>query len=246
MAGAKAKIRLHVAESLGEGQVLTPSPGQVHYLRNVMRLSTGDEVLLFNGRDGEWLAALAVTAGKSLSLTPLVRTRPQGFPADIHLLFAPLKKTRTDMVVEKAGELGAACLRPVLTERNLAERVNMDRMAAQLVEAAEQCGATFVPALLPPMRLPALLSDWDARRLLLFCDETGDAPAAADGFAVSAAGAPCAILVGPEGGFSPDEAELLRSKAFVRPVRLGPRILRAETAAIAALTLWQALWGDWR
>ncbi len=164
---------------------------------------------------------------------------------DLWLIFAPVKKSRTDFIVEKATELGVARLWPVFTRRTNSERLRIDRLRAQAIEAAEQCGATFVPEVAEPERLGSMLDGWDAARRILFCDESGAAPAARDALAAAGGGA-WAVLIGPEGGFAPEESARLRGMSSVVPVSLGPRILRADTAAVAALTLWQAVLGDWR
>ncbi len=237
------KIRLFVEAPLGAGAPVELAPEQAHYLVNVMRLRAGDEALLFNGRDGEWRARLAEAGRRAARMECLERTREQTEPPDLWLLFAPLKKTRTDFVAEKAAELGARRVLPVITRHTNSERVNAARLRANAVEAAEQCGILSVPEVAEPAKLFDALSGWDPARALHFCDETmvGAAPAFAE-----AAPPPAAVLIGPEGGFAPEEAERLRRLPFARPVSLGPRVLRAETAAVAALTLWQARAGDWR
>ncbi|MEO1000690.1 MAG: 16S rRNA (uracil(1498)-N(3))-methyltransferase [Pseudomonadota bacterium] len=241
MAERAAKYRLHVDAALAVGAAVALSQGQAHYLGTVLRLGPGATVLLFNGRDGEWRAEIAELSRRGGVAVAVAETRAQTAPPDIELLFAPLKKARLDMLVEKATELGAARLRPVLTRRTNAERVRTDRLRAQAVEAAEQCGALSVPEIAEPARLDALLAGWDPARALHFCNErlAGAAPG-------PFAPPPAALLIGPEGGFDAEEAEALRRHGFVHPIALGPRILRAETAAIAALTLWQAAVGDWR
>lgn len=242
MAETRAKIRLFVDAPLDEGLPAPLGREQSHYIVNVMRLSRGESVAVFNGRDGEWRAELAEADRRAARLVLRERLRPQADPPDLWLLFCPLRKARTDFLVEKAVELGARRLLPVLSERTVAERVNAARLRAHAVEAAEQCGALAVPEVLPPAPLAARLADWPAGRALLFCDETG----AGAPLARAAPPPPAAILVGPEGGFAPGEAAALRARPGVIPVALGPRILRAETAAVAALALWQAAAGDWR
>jgi 16S rRNA (uracil1498-N3)-methyltransferase len=243
------KVRLFVEAELGPGRLVEPSRDQSHYLVNVMRLGRGDTVGLFNGRDGEWRAELTA-AGRSAALVCAERVRRQRIPPDLWLLFAPIKKARTDFIVEKATELGAARLQPVFTRFTNAERLRPDRLRAHAIEAAEQCGETHVPEVAEPLRLATLLDGWDPARRILFCDETLAARPAAEALADAAsAGAPpgpWAVLTGPEGGFAPEEAERLRALPFVLPVTLGPRILRADTAAVAALTLWQSALGDWK
>ncbi len=235
----RAKIRLFVADALGPGAVVQPGPAQAHYLGTVMRLAPGARVALFNGRDGEWAAELAV-AGRRLTLTCAGQSAPQVLPPDLWLLFAPIKKARTDFIVEKAAELGVRRILPVLTRYTQAERVNSARLRAHAVEAAEQCGGVFVPDIAAPAPLTAVLADWEPGRALVFCDERGGPP-----LGRGTAPAPAAILIGPEGGFAPDEAAAIRARPFARACGLGPRILRADTAAVAALALWQAMAGDW-
>ena len=239
------KIRLYLDQPLREGQSLTLSRGQAHYLGSVMRLSPGGEVAVFNGRDGEWRATIGEIGKKTVTLTAEERLRTQVAPPDLYLLFAPIKKARTDFIAEKAAEMGARAIRPVFTRHTNAERVNEARLRAHGVEAAEQCGLLSVPEVQPAIRLDRLLDDWPATRRIMFCDETaatGDAAAALR----NAGGGPWAVLIGPEGGFAPEEAARLRAAPFAHPVSLGPRILRADTAAVAAMTLWQSALGDWR
>lgn len=243
MRAKTAKIRLYVDHPLGAGQTVPLDRGQAHYLFGVMRQAEGAEVKLFNGRDGEWLARITEAGKKAGAAECLSQSAPQRDPPDLWLLFAPVKKTRTDFIVEKAVELGVARLQPVQTEFTNSERVRQDRMLANAVEAAEQCGATAVPEVAPLAKLGALLDRWPAERQLMFCDE---ARAGAASRLAGAEGGPWAILVGPEGGFSEAERARLARLEVARPVSLGPRILRAETAALAALTLWQAQLGDWR
>lgn len=238
-----AKIRLFLSHPLEAGQTLSLDRDQAHYLFGVMRLEAGASILAFDGMSGEWRAEV-VEAGKRAGVLQVVeQTAPQRNPPDLWLLFAPIKKARTDFIVEKAAELGAARIQPVQTEFTNAERIRQDRLQAHAVEAAEQCGGTFVPEVGALTRLEALLADWPADRVLIFCDE--DAAGASDAMA-SVPDGPAAILIGPEGGFSPKErGRLLDHPAAIR-ISLGPRILRADTAAVAALTLWQATKGDWR
>ncbi len=205
-----------------------------------MRLSVGAHVALFNGADGEWLGQIVTANRKGGDVQCLAQTAPQREPADIWLLFAPIKKARTDFIVEKAVELGVARLLPVQTDWTNSERIRQDRLQAHAVEAAEQCGATHVPDVDDLRPLARVLADWDASRALIWADE-----GLAGGIAPPLPPAPAAILIGPEGGFSPAERTRLRALPFVAPVALGPRILRADTAAVAALTLWQAQCGDW-
>jgi len=232
---------------MGQEQTLTLDREQAHYLFGVMRLSPGDTLPVFNGRDGEFLAEVAEAGKKSGSLRCLERTRPLRLPPDLWLMFAPIKKERTDFIVEKAAELGAARILPVGTEFTQSGRINRDRLQAHAVEAAEQCGGTYVPELGEFRRLAEWLDDWPEDRHLLFCDETLSEAGAgvAAQFAALPRG-PWAILIGPEGGFSEAERARLRAHPRAHAVSLGPRILRADTAAVAALGLWQAALGDWQ
>ena len=237
-----ARVRLHLDQPLAPGQPLTLDRDQANYLFAVMRLAVGDGVLVFNGRDGEWLARVTEAGKRGGALVADHQTRPLQPPPDLWLVFAPLKKARTDYAVEKAVELGVSRILPVQTDFTNADRIRQDRLQAHAVEAAEQCGATFVPLVEDLRPLPRLLADWPSGRRLMWCDET------ALGAASSLAGlprGPWAVLIGPEGGFSPAEQARLRALPFVHPVSLGPRILRAETAAVASLVLWQAALGDW-
>jgi 16S rRNA (uracil1498-N3)-methyltransferase len=245
MAEAAPKIRLFVDAALGPGAAVTLAPDQAHYLFNVMRAAHGTEVALFNGRDGEWLGPVTRTGRLGGAVTCRALSRPQRRPPDLWLVFAPIKKARTDFIVEKAAELGAARVLPVFTRHSNTGRIQPDRLRAHAIEAAEQCGETFVLDIAAPVRLEALLDAWDPTRRLVFCDEARTAEPAATAFARAEPG-PWAILTGPEGGFSPEEAARLRALPYVLPVTLGPRVLRADTAAVAAITLWQALIGDWR
>lgn len=242
MVAKAARVRLYVDAPLGEGQSVSLGREQAHYLGTVLRLGEGAEILLFNGRDGEFRARLSEIGKRGAVALCDAQTAPLRMPPDLWLLFAPVKKARTDFIVEKAVEMGARRIQPVMTEFTNSERVRADRLRAHAVEAAEQCGATFVPELCEAVRLEALLEGWDAERRLMFCDEAAaGAPAS-----VPEEPGPWAILVGPEGGFSERERARLRGLPFTRPVSLGPRILRAETAAVAAMALWQATLGDWR
>lgn len=245
MADRLGKIRLFVTAALDEGAAVPLDRDQAHYLFNVMRQETGATLSIFNGRDGEWLAEVIEAGKRGGVLAAREKTAPQRVPPDLWLAFAPIKRTRTDFIVEKAAELGVARILPVFTRHTNAERLRIDRLRAHAVEAAEQCGETHVAEVTEPVRLDALLDGWDPARRLMFCDETRDARPAAEALADAATG-PWGILIGPEGGFTPDEAERLRALSHVTPVTLGPRILRADTAAVAAITLWQSTLGDWR
>lgn len=238
------KTRLYVTGDLGAGVTLALDEGPSHYLLHVLRAKAGDHVLLFNGRDGEWQAEITQAAKRGVTATCRAQTARQQCVPDIWLAFAPVKKTPSDYLVQKAAELGVAVLQPVFTRRTIVGRINPERMAANAIEAAEQSGRLTVPEVRDGVPLEKLLASWPPERRLLFCDEGGDAKAMTQA-ARESRGGPCAILTGPEGGFDPDERALLRSQPFVMPVTLGPRILRADTAALAALALWQAVAGDW-
>lgn len=250
--------RLYVDAPLGEGAALPLAREQAHYLVNVMRREAGSPVRLFNGRDGEWQAAVTEASRKNAVLTVETRLREQTGVPPLRLCFAPVKKARTDFIVEKATELGAAIIQPVITRRTQSERVRTDRLMALATEAAEQTERLCLPVVPEPVSLERLLSDWPQAERLIFCDEAGDGEGpwgGAEGRAQPMPellraepdpSGPWTILIGPEGGFDDNERALLRSLPFVRAVTLGPRILRADTAAVAALTLWQAVLGDWR
>jgi 16S rRNA (uracil1498-N3)-methyltransferase len=245
MADRGGKIRLFVTADLGQDAAVPLDAAQAHYLFDVMRLGPGARIAVFNGRDGEWLAEVVEAGRRGGRLVARAPRAPQRRPPDLWLLFAPLKKARTDFIVEKATELGAARLQPVFTAYTNAERLRPERLRAHAVEAAEQCGETYVPEIAEPVRFQALLDGWNLHRWIVYCDEERGAPPAASTLAAAERGA-WAVLIGPEGGFAPEEAARLRGLPFVLPVTLGPRVLRADTAAVAALTLWQATLGDWR
>lgn len=236
------KVRLFLPEPLVEGQSVSLTREAAHYLFGVMRLGAGAELLVFDGESGEY-AATVVEAGKRSGVLAVgARTRPLALPPDLWLLFAPIKKERTDFIVEKAAEMGVRRVLPVATDFTNAGRINRDRLQAHAVEAAEQCGGTFVPEVEELRPLGRVLERWPDDRLLMFCDEAlaGEAAGLPD------RRGPWAVLIGPEGGFSEAERARLGGLAFAHPVSLGPRILRADTAAVAALTLWQMRLGDWR
>lgn len=237
--------RLFVDHPLGQGARVSCTPEQASYLRSVLRLAEGDEILIFNGRDGEWRARLSEVGkrGAALEAASLVRAQTGG--PDLTYIFAPLKRARLDYMVQKATEMGAARLVPVLTRHTVAERVNLDRMRANAIEAAEQCGILRVPEIAEPRKLAALLQSWDASRALIFCDEDAEQSNPLSTLALLHPG-PLAVLVGPEGGFSPDERDMIRALPQATALSLGPRIMRADTAAIAALALVNAALGDWR
>ena len=240
-----SNIRLFVEENLQTGIDLEIKASQFHYLKNVMRLAIGAEVTLFNGRDGEYLAEITDSGKHSMTVKLMKQSRPQSDDPDIWLIFAPIKKNRLDMITEKATELGVAKLVPVITDHTNVERVKTDRLRANAIEAAEQCRRLTVPEITEPMPLQKLLDNWDVTRRLLVMDETvedGDAGVSMATLGKSNDGQACdAILIGPEGGFSASELDLLGNLPFVTKVSLGGRLLRAETAALAALTLWQEL-----
>jgi 16S rRNA (uracil1498-N3)-methyltransferase len=238
------KVRLHVDASLGQGARVVPDVGQSHYLLHVMRAKSGDAVTLFNGRDGEWRARIAEISKRSCVLVCEAQIAEQSETPDIWLVFAPIKKTPADYVVQKATELGVRALQPVFTRRTIVTRINAERMRANAVEAAEQSGRLTVPEIREGVTLDKLLKNWPRDRRIIFCDEAGEARAIADAVKAAPAG-PWAILTGPEGGFDPAERDSIRSQPFVVPVSLGTRILRADTAALAALSVWQTLAGDW-
>jgi len=235
--------RLYVETPLGEGVAVPVEGNAAHYLIGVMRVKPDDVVLLFDGRSGEWAARARDIRKRDLVLVCETRTRPLEQVPDFWLCCAPIKKGRIDLIAEKACELGAAKLQPVLTRRAVVDRLNLDRLRAHLVEAAEQCGRTALPELGEMVKLDALLRDWPDDRWLFFADETGGAPLER---ALRAHRGPAAFLIGPEGGFDPSERDAIRAAPRSIAVSLGPRILRAETAAIAATSAWMALNGDWQ
>lgn len=237
--------RLYVEADFRAGAALDCTPSQANYLGNVLRLGVGDDVLVFNGRDGEWLAEITAAKRGAVALTAREQVRPQSDGPDVHYLFAPLKKARLDYMVQKATEMGAAALRPVMTRRTNAERVNIERMRANAVEAAEQCGILRLPEVFEPEKLADVMRGWDAGRALIFADEAAPVASPLDALRAAPQG-PLALLIGPEGGFDPAEREMLLRLPFVHAVSLGPRVMRADTAAVAALALLNAVLGDWR
>jgi 16S rRNA (uracil1498-N3)-methyltransferase len=238
---AGGKTRLYVTADLGANMAVALDEGPSHYLLHVLRVKAGNRVLLFNGRHGEWLAEIGQISKRGVTATCREQTRPQDTGPDLWLAFAPIKKTPADYLVQKAAELGVSVLQPVFTRRTIVTRVNLERMAANAAEAAEQSGRLTVPEVRAAVDLDKLLAGWPKDRSLYFCDEGGDARFLAQ----AARPSPAAILTGPEGGFDPAERAMLRALPFVVPVTLGPRILRADTAALAALAVWQSAAGDW-
>ena len=250
-------IRLFVPHALADGAHVEPSDDQARYLMAVMRLQLGDELLLFNGRDGEWLFRVSGVSKRGCRLSADRMTRAQQEGPDLDLVIALVKRARLETIIEKATELGVRRIRLAITRRTQADHTNVARLQTIATEAAEQTGRLDVPQVLEPAKLERILDEWDSGRRLMFCDEAGDDPSeewgGAEGRARPALEAlkdagrgPWAVLIGPEGGFAPEERERLRIASAVTPVTLGPRILRADTAAISALTLWQAALGDWR
>ncbi|WP_058245093.1 16S rRNA (uracil(1498)-N(3))-methyltransferase [Thalassovita autumnalis] len=239
------KIRLYVDHPLGPGQSVPLDQGQAHYLFGVMRQKVGAELALFNGVDGEWRARVEQAGKRGGELSCVEQTRPLQMPPDLWLLFAPIKKARTDFIVEKAAEMGAARILPVQTEFTNSERIRQDRLQDHAVQAAQQCGGTYVPEVCDLQRLDRLLADWPTDRQLVFCDEAEVGAGKALGEAAKTGGDKWAILIGPEGGFSEGERKRLHALPFAHVISLGPRILRADTAAVAALTVWQQHLGDW-
>jgi 16S rRNA (uracil1498-N3)-methyltransferase len=236
-------IRLHVPQPLSAGAAVAPTLDQSRYLTQVMRLKAGDDLLVFNGQDGEWRCTIAEVLKKGVILKAQAQVRPQTFGPDLDLIVAVVKKARVETIVEKAAELGARRVRLTLTQRTNTDRIRLDRLDAIAEEAAEQTGRLDVPAIDDPLKLSDILDGWQDGRRLMFCDETGGSPVMSA--LAQSPPAPWAILIGPEGGFSPEERDRLRALPFTTAVSLGPRILRADTAAIAAMTLWQAAAGDW-
>jgi 16S rRNA (uracil1498-N3)-methyltransferase len=237
--------RLYVPAPLRVGEIIALRDQQAHYLLHVLRLRAGATFRLFNGADGEWLAEIVSIRKRDLSLRCERKLRDPEVLPDIDYLFAPLKHARLDYLAQKVTEMGVGRLRPVITRRTIAERVNTDRMKANVIEAAEQCGLIAVPQVLELESLHKVIAEWDPSRHLIYCDEAGSGHQP-QSVLPRIEPAPLAVLTGPEGGFSPEEQSLLLSKSFVTALSLGPRILRADTAAVAALALVQATLGDWR
>lgn len=238
----KSAPRLFVRGPLAEGVAVVIDGGQAHYLSRVMRIGEGDAIVLCDDATGEWTARVASAGKREVVAVPETRTRPREQVPDFTLCAALLKKPNFDLVLEKATELGVRRIQPLVTRRCVADSLNAERARTIVTEAAEQCARTALPELAIPAKLDALLRDWPAERTLFFADETGGEPAAA---AFAANSGPAALLIGPEGGFDAAERTAIRALACARPISLGPRILRGETAAIAATSLWMALNGDW-
>ena len=234
--------RLFVPAPLTSGGAVTVEGNQAHYLARVMRVVEGDAVILCDDLTGEWAARVASVGKRDVVLEPVENLRPREQVPDFHLCAALLKKDRFDLVLEKATELGVRRVQPVLARRCVADKLNLERARGIVTEAAEQCARTALPEVVAPMRLDALLRDWPAERALFFADERGGEPAAG---AFAARSGPAALLIGPEGGFDDAERDAVRGLAQAQPISLGPRILRGETAAIAALAVWMASAGDW-
>ncbi|MCF6369735.1 16S rRNA (uracil(1498)-N(3))-methyltransferase [Rhizobium halophilum] len=237
--------RLFIDAALFPGASVEASSEQFNYLANVLRLTDGGQILAFNGRDGEWAAELSFPTRKKLLIEAKEQTRPQPPAPDLHYLFAPLKVGRLDYMVQKAVEMGAGLLQPVMTQHVQGKITNLDRLQANVVEAAEQCGILSIPTIAPPRKLRDVLDNWPKQRRVVFCDE-GEESQAPLPILNRIQEKQLALLVGPEGGFSEEERSLLRGCDFVTPIPLGPRILRADTAAVAALAVIQAAIGDWR
>lgn len=239
-------IRLYVPHDLSVGARLDLAEGQSRYLASVMRQPVGAELAVFNGRDGEWRTSIAEIGKRVVTLMAREQTRRQTAGPDLDLIIALVKRARLETIVEKAAELGVRRLRLAITEHTNTDHARLDRLQAIAVEASEQTGRLDVPQITAPLKLDGMLGDWDAPRRMMFCDEAGDGAPAATALAGMGDSLPWAVLIGPEGGFSPAERSRLRALTFATPVSLGPRILRADTAAISALTLWQSILGDWR
>ncbi|MGO4403230.1 16S rRNA (uracil(1498)-N(3))-methyltransferase [Bosea sp. RAF48] len=239
-----ARHRLFIDRSFAPGATLPLEREQANYLLNVLRFKADDTVLVFNGRDGEWLASLVPEGRKQATLALIRQVKPQPPESDLHYLFAPLKHARLDYMAQKAVEMGAGILQPVITRRTQVSRLNLDRMRANAVEAAEQCGILSLPAVEAEKPLEAALAGLAPERLLIFCDEGADEASPVAALAAREP-APLAVLIGPEGGFDEAERRLIRARANTLPISLGPRILRADTAAVAALAVVQATLGDW-
>lgn len=238
-------VRLHVGAVPAIGQALALTAAQNNYLRHVLRFRDGDTLLVFDGRNGEWRARFCARGKRDSELEILEFVRPQPRAGDLWYLFAPLKHARLDYMVQKATEMGANCLQPVVTAHTQTSRVNLERMTSNVIEACEQCGVLNLPVLAEPVGLKTLLAGWSADRTLIFCDEE-EANSDPHRRLATVKSAAVAVLIGPEGGFSPAERAELRRLPAILPISLGPRILRADTAAVAALAIVQSAIGDWR
>ncbi|MBA8837589.1 16S rRNA (uracil1498-N3)-methyltransferase [Ochrobactrum sp. RH2CCR150] len=241
--------RLYIEDDLAPETPVEAAPQAAHYLTHVLRLKEGDEVLAFNGRDGEWKARLKPEGKKRVLLVPVEETRPQPAPSDLVYCFAPLKQGRLDYMVQKAVEMGAGVLQPVVTQHTQVPKLNTDKIKANAIEAAEQCGVLSIPECRDAVRFDRFIDQWDPSRRLIFCDEgheSDDPLSILQGLKPQSKPWPMGLLIGPEGGFSEEERQLLRRLPFVTAIPLGPRILRADTAAVAAMALVQAILGDWR
>jgi 16S rRNA (uracil1498-N3)-methyltransferase len=236
--------RLFVEHDIAKDRAIAASDGQFNYLANVLRMGDGGDLLIFNGRDGEWRARLAFPSKKKIALVPIEVTRPQPIASDLHYLFAPLKVGRLDYLIQKAVEMGAGVIQPVMTQHVQGKITSVERLRANAIEAAEQCGILAIPEVREPVRLLSMLEAWPHDRRIIYCDEGAETNNPMTALR-SITEKQHALLIGPEGGFSEEEQRLLRSLDFVTPIPLGPRILRADTAAVAALALIQATIGDW-
>lgn len=239
-------IRLYTENNLSEGANIALTSGQTHYLKNVMRKGISDRIFLFNGRDGEWQAAIKSTDKKLCSVVLERQVRAQKAETDLWLLFAPVKNVKINFIAEKAAELGVSVLQPVITRHTIVTRVNIERLRENAIEAAEQCRRLTIPQVKEPFRLKNTLSNWDYNRAIMFCDESGGGKPVKEALPKADKSKKWAVLIGPEGGFSEEEIKNLYSFPHILPVSLGPRILRADTASIAALTCWQEHLGDWQ
>jgi 16S rRNA (uracil1498-N3)-methyltransferase len=239
-------VRLYTENDLAEGLSLTLSSAQAHYLSNVLRLKEGAPVILFNGRDGEWQSKIVSLRRNQAAVTLEHLIRPQETDPDLWLLFAPVKRARIDFIAAKATELGVSAIAPVFTDNTAVSRVNEERLYANAIEAAEQCGRLSVPVVQPVATLIERIESWPASRHIILCDETGGGTPVVEALSGLPRNLPWAILCGPEGGFSSQELDLLAKNPTITRVGLGPRILRADTAVLAALACWQAVLGDWR
>lgn len=241
----KAETRLYVEADLAVGASIELDKPQAHYLRSVLRLQTGADVILFNGKDGEWVATLSALGKKDAQADLIEQIRKQEASPNLWLLFAPLKKSQTDLVIQKATELGVSRIQPTLTKHSNTEKFKVDRAETIVISAAEQCERLDIPKLSEPKKLESILESWPSDRTLFICAEAGPANAINDVF-MDSREEDAAILIGPEGGFAISELEILSQHPFVKMIGLGPRVLRAETAVLSALSCWQAICGDWQ